>query len=171
MEANVTTLQAAPITANVNLNRENTTLERSPEVRPAPAVQSAPAPVASPAPTPIARPTPVSAPVISPTGVNVLNAHPTVSQSSTDDLVAPVPFDDNEISESSLAQYVNAVNQVLAPTFLRLNFSIHEATNRVSVQVIDEETDEVIREIPPESRLDLLARIQEFAGLLFDERS
>lgn len=52
----------------------------------------------------------------------------------------------------------------------RIQFRIHEETDRLMVQVVDRSTQEVIREIPPQRVLDLLASIQEFLGFLFDER-
>jgi uncharacterized FlaG/YvyC family protein len=106
--------------------------------------------------------------------MDILSAHPSVSQRVTEDLVSsefPLPFRDGEISESTISRYVNAVNEALSPSFFRLNFNIHEDTNMAMIQVIDVNTDEILREIPPESRLDIMARIQEFSGLLFDERS
>lgn len=51
-----------------------------------------------------------------------------------------------------------------------LQFQIHDETHRLIVRVIDRETEQVIREIPPERILDLVASIEAFLGLLFDER-
>jgi flagellar protein FlaG len=51
----------------------------------------------------------------------------------------------------------------------KLDFIIHEDTNRLMVKVIDLETEEVIREIPPEQILDMLAKMECFVGLLIDE--
>ena len=106
-----------------------------------------------------------------PPSVDILNAHPTISTATTQELLTmdiPIPFGDAEVSEPVISRYINNVNEALEPSFFRLNFNIHEATNRVMVTVIDTNTDEVLREIPPESRLDVVARMQEFAGLLFD---
>ena len=52
----------------------------------------------------------------------------------------------------------------------QLSFKYHEDTNRISITVTDSDTDEVIREIPPEKPLDMLAKAWEMAGLLVDER-
>lgn len=58
-----------------------------------------------------------------------------------------------------------------APIFdFRFHFLVHEETKRIMVQIIDQETGEVLNEIPPEKVLDLVARIQELVGLLVDER-
>ncbi|HHY78507.1 MAG TPA: flagellar protein FlaG, partial [Clostridiales bacterium] len=52
----------------------------------------------------------------------------------------------------------------------RFEYSIHEATKQIMVKVIDKETDEVIREIPPEKILNMVAKMWEIAGLIVDER-
>ncbi len=49
-------------------------------------------------------------------------------------------------------------------------FGIHEGTNRVTIKIIDKESREVIKELPPEKTLDMIARVWEMAGLLVDER-
>lgn len=49
-----------------------------------------------------------------------------------------------------------------------LDISIHEKTNRIVVKIIDKDTMETIREVPPEYILDILAGFWEIAGLLMD---
>lgn len=49
-------------------------------------------------------------------------------------------------------------------------FGIHEETNRVTIKIVDKETKEVIKELPPEKTLDMIAKAWELAGLLVDER-
>jgi len=49
-------------------------------------------------------------------------------------------------------------------------FGIHEETNRVTIKIIDKETREVIKELPPEKTLDMIAKVWEMAGILVDER-
>lgn len=49
-------------------------------------------------------------------------------------------------------------------------FGIHEATNRVTIKIVDKETKEVIKELPPEKTLDMIAKAWELAGILVDER-
>lgn len=51
----------------------------------------------------------------------------------------------------------------------RLDFHIDEETHRVVVKVVDTTTDKVIKEIPPEQLLQLVSKIQEMIGVLFDE--
>ena len=49
-------------------------------------------------------------------------------------------------------------------------FGIHEATNRVTIKLVDKDTQEVIKEIPPEKTLDMIAKCMEIAGVLVDEK-
>lgn len=49
-------------------------------------------------------------------------------------------------------------------------FGIHEGTNRVTIKIVDKETKEVIKELPPEKTLDMIAKAWEMAGLMVDER-
>lgn len=49
-------------------------------------------------------------------------------------------------------------------------FGIHEETNRVTIKIVDRETKEVIKELPPEKTLDMIAKAWELAGILVDER-
>lgn len=51
-----------------------------------------------------------------------------------------------------------------------LIFGIHEATNRVTIKVVDKSTKEVLREFPPEQTLDMIAKVWELAGIMVDER-
>ena len=51
-----------------------------------------------------------------------------------------------------------------------LQFGIHELTNRVTIKIIDKDTKEVIKELPPEKTLDLIAKAWELAGIMVDER-
>lgn len=65
---------------------------------------------------------------------------------------------------------IDQVNKKMKPTKTKCEFSYHEETKRVSIKVIDEETEEVIREIPPEETLEMLTKMWELAGLLVDEK-
>lgn len=49
-------------------------------------------------------------------------------------------------------------------------FGIHEDTNRVTIKIVDKNTKEVLKELPPEKTLDMIAKVWELAGILIDER-
>ena len=49
-------------------------------------------------------------------------------------------------------------------------FGVHDATNRVTIKIVDKDTKEVLKEYPPEKTLDMIAKVWEIAGLLVDEK-
>ena len=49
-------------------------------------------------------------------------------------------------------------------------FGIHEKTNRVTIKIVDKQTKEVIKELPPEKTLDMIAKVWEMAGIMVDEK-
>ena len=49
-------------------------------------------------------------------------------------------------------------------------FGIHDATNRVTVKIVDKDTKKVLKEYPPEKTLDMIAKVWEMAGLLVDKK-
>lgn len=52
-----------------------------------------------------------------------------------------------------------------------LQFSLHKETNRTIVRVINKETQELIREIPSEEMLNIMAKMDEMMGILFDKNA
>ncbi|MFZ3046205.1 MAG: flagellar protein FlaG [Desulfatirhabdiaceae bacterium] len=51
-----------------------------------------------------------------------------------------------------------------------LKFSQHKESGRMMIRVVEAGTDKVIREIPPESFLDLVVKMEQMIGLLYDQR-
>ena len=75
------------------------------------------------------------------------------------------------VSEEDMIASIEKANKNLNIYDKRLEFSIHEKTKEIMVKVIDQNTDEIIREIPSQKILDVLAGILEFAGLMVDEKA
>ena len=75
-----------------------------------------------------------------------------------------------EVSPEKVKKAVSEINQKIKPTHTSCQFSYHEETNRISIKVINDDTDEVIREIPPEKTLDMIAKTLELEGILVDEK-
>ncbi len=51
-----------------------------------------------------------------------------------------------------------------------LEVSVHQETRAIMVKVLNEQTGDVIREIPPERRLDVAAKMMELAGIIIDKK-
>jgi len=74
------------------------------------------------------------------------------------------------ISEKAVIQAIQKANRAISGANRRFEFSIHEKTKEVMIKVIDSDTNDVIREIPSEKILDMIASMWEMAGLIVDER-
>lgn len=72
--------------------------------------------------------------------------------------------------KEELDQAVEKANNHFNTFNRKFEISVHEKTRRISVKILDTETDEVIREIPPEKMLDLIAGIWEAAGIAIDKK-
>ena len=71
--------------------------------------------------------------------------------------------------EDEVRESVKDINEIVDKVKEGLSFQIHEDTEKMMVKVVDLNTDEVIKELPPEEMLDLQARIHEMVGILIDE--
>lgn len=74
-----------------------------------------------------------------------------------------------KIGEEELLWFARALRDIFRGFNLGITFRVHEETERIIARVIDRETGELIREIPPEKFLDMVARLQELAGVFIDE--
>ncbi|HHU71965.1 MAG TPA: flagellar protein FlaG [Clostridiales bacterium] len=83
-------------------------------------------------------------------------------------------LDDEKQPSAASEQYIRSelskVNNRLKSHNTRCEFGYHEETRRVTIKVMDKDTEEVIREIPPEETLDMIEKLWELAGLMVDER-
>jgi flagellar protein FlaG len=74
------------------------------------------------------------------------------------------------IAEKTVYDAINKANKAADGRYTTCEFSVHEQTKRISVKVLDRDTHEVIREIPPEKVLDMVAKLWELAGIIVDEK-
>ena len=75
---------------------------------------------------------------------------------------------EKEPSNEALHKAIEKINKQM--TNSEAIYGFHDKTNRVTIKIIDKETKEVIKELPPEKTLDLIAKAWELAGILVDEK-
>lgn len=76
----------------------------------------------------------------------------------------------SKITKEELEQTVEKANQFLLGLKTQFDVKVHEGTGRTVVRLIDKQTEEVVKEIPPEKMLDVLASIWDSAGILVDRK-
>lgn len=103
--------------------------------------------------------------------------HINISEAPAQTGVNNKPIDYNQekgqkdtFSEQQIKDAIFKANSKMRYHRTKVEFSYHEETKRVSIKVMDKDTEEVIREIPPEETLEMIEKMWELAGLLVDER-
>lgn len=71
---------------------------------------------------------------------------------------------DKEENKVSASEILNKIKQVSHDGLYSVRFEKNDAQDEFVVQVVDRETDEVIRQIPPEEILGVRAKLLEFTG-------
>lgn len=100
------------------------------------------------------------------------NFIPSVNGSDTRTVSHMTDFDKKHlpVSEKFLIEAIERANKAISGGNRRFEYSIHEKTKDIMIKVIDIDTKQVIREIPPEKILDVVAKLCEMAGIMVDER-
>ncbi len=74
------------------------------------------------------------------------------------------------ISEKVVYEAIEKANKAVEGQETYFKFTVHKKTNEICVKVVNSETNEVIREIPSEKILDMVAKMCEMAGIFVDEK-
>jgi flagellar protein FlaG len=78
---------------------------------------------------------------------------------------------DNElITKEKLEHAVKKLNDLLKNSNKSLRFRLHDELQEYYVQIVDDVTQEVIKEVPPKKLLDMYAAMNELWGILFDKQ-
>lgn len=104
---------------------------------------------------------------------NSANINTNIDKSERQDIIGKnitVENKEEKINEKDLKSAVDTANNVLFKNNSHLKFEIHEKTKEVLVSIVDNETGETLKEIPPRKIIDMINKLAEIAGVLVDER-
>ena len=76
----------------------------------------------------------------------------------------------NGFNKKTVKNAVETANDSLKLSHTSARFKYHEATKQVSIKIIDDTTQEVIKEIPPEKSIEMVEKMLELTGILVDEK-
>ena len=76
-----------------------------------------------------------------------------------------------EKTRKDIDEAVEKLNKTAGAFGRSLQFQIHDATKRTMVSVVDTENDKVIRQYPSEEVLDMVAKVDDYLGLIFDKKA
>lgn len=75
------------------------------------------------------------------------------------------------VGEDSLSKTVDELNDYVQNLHREIQFSVDNESNQTIIKVIDANTGEVIRQLPPDEMMRLVKRLDELEGLLVREKA
>ncbi|MFJ5790443.1 flagellar protein FlaG [Lysinibacillus sp. NPDC093197] len=79
-------------------------------------------------------------------------------------------LDNSEETKVKVQDAVKALNEMLEVTHNASKFMYHEGLERYYVTVVNKDTEEVVKEIPPRKLLDAFYEMQKMLGMIVDEK-
>lgn len=73
-------------------------------------------------------------------------------------------------SIENVQQVIDSLNKFLEPNNTSLKFELHDELNEYYVTIVNNETHEIVREIPSKKILDIYAAMTEFLGFVVDKK-
>ncbi len=76
-----------------------------------------------------------------------------------------------ELSKDEIGQLTKKMSRLVELINRDIKFKMHEKTERLMVQVVDSRDGTVLKEFPPHELLDVIAKIEEYVGILLDKKA
>ena len=101
---------------------------------------------------------------------NNLNRPQQVEKTQKQNDVLDLDKIDKEKLKKELQKLTQELNKALNPLNTTLKFKFNDKVDELTVQVIDKQDNKVIREYPPKEALELMEKMREVVGMLFDKK-
>ena len=75
------------------------------------------------------------------------------------------------VKEQDLKKAVDRLNKFVETDNITVEYDIHPQFKDIMVKIIDKKTGDVITEVPPKKILDMVAKMCELTGVIFDKRA
>jgi flagellar protein FlaG len=72
--------------------------------------------------------------------------------------------------KEKMDKVVQAMNKFVSASTTHIKFELHDKLNEYFVKVIDDSTQEVVKEIPSKKLMDIYAAMNEYLGILVDQK-
>ncbi len=79
-------------------------------------------------------------------------------------------LDNSEETKAKVQEAVDKMNEMLEVNHSASKFMYHEGLERYYVTVVNKDTDEIVKEIPPKKLLDAFYEMQKMLGMIVDEK-
>ena len=78
---------------------------------------------------------------------------------------------DKEFRERQVRMSVDKLNKFLAGEDVHVVYERHDKLNSIMIKIVNNETKEVVMELPPEKILDMVANMCEMVGIIVDKKA
>ncbi len=77
----------------------------------------------------------------------------------------------SEHTKENMEKVINSMNDFLKSSNTHLKFQFHDELQKYYVAIVDDQTNEILKEIPPKKLLDMYAAMEDYLGLLVDKKA
>lgn len=106
--------------------------------------------------------------------VQAIVSVPTANKGNVADKLVLAPTDDKvnkkPVDLKDLTQMTDAMNQFVEAMDANIRFTVHQKTNELMVQVVDQANNKILKEFPSHEFLDTMAAIRSYVGILLDKQ-
>ncbi|MGG1630243.1 flagellar protein FlaG [Rossellomorea sp. NRS-1567] len=74
------------------------------------------------------------------------------------------------VTKEKMEDVVNGMNEFMSTSNTHLKFEFHDELKEYYVTIVDDRTQEIVKEIPAKRILDMHAAMTEFVGLMVDKK-
>ncbi|MPM26030.1 hypothetical protein SDC9_72531 [bioreactor metagenome] len=78
---------------------------------------------------------------------------------------------EREITQKEVEKSVEKLNKFLEDEKVHVEYEVHDKFNQLMIKIIDDDTKEVLQELPPRKIIDMVAKMCEMVGILMDKKA
>lgn len=78
---------------------------------------------------------------------------------------------EKELDEKEVKKAVDKLNNFMDEDNVKVEYEIHPQFKDIIVKIVEKDTGKVISEVPPKKILDMVAKMCEMVGVLFDKKA
>lgn len=85
--------------------------------------------------------------------------------------VKTVETKERPVSEEQVSKAVETINKLFEDKSTYVQYEVYGKMRSITIKILDNRTNEVIKEIPPKKLIDMVDKLCELAGVLVDEKA
>lgn len=79
--------------------------------------------------------------------------------------------DEREINASDIEKAAEKLNKLFEDKNTHVEYELYGKSKKMTIKIVDSNTKEIVREIPPKKLIDMVDKLCELAGLFMDEKA